>query len=141
NKHYPNGSQELHFGGAVYTVTALIALLQSFVQLREAVEAAQAAVKERLAAEHAQSPSLLAIIGAFEMFVRATFGNSPETLADFGIPPRKERTPLTAEQLVAAVARREATREARHTLGKQQRKAIKGAAVTVTVVKTPSAHG
>jgi len=43
NKHYPIASQQLKIGGVTYTVTALSALLQSFVDLRQAVDDATAA--------------------------------------------------------------------------------------------------
>ncbi len=39
-----------------------------------------------------------ALVGAFTAYVRVTFGNQPEALADFGIPPIKATTPLTVEE-------------------------------------------
>ncbi len=59
-------------------------------------------------------------------------------LADFGLEPRKEPTPLTAEQKAAAAAKREATRKARGTSSAKAKKAIKGN-VTATLVVTPEA--
>jgi len=47
-------------------------------------------------------------------------------LADFGIQPPKVRVPLTVEAKAAAAAKRAATRAARHTMGSQQKKAVKG---------------
>jgi hypothetical protein len=138
NKHFPNGSQTLTVGGAAYTVTALTALLQSFVDLREAVAVSKAASKAKIVAERAQAPSLRGVISAFVAYVKASYGNSPDVLADFGLSPRKATTPLSAEQTAVAVAKRAATRAARHTAGKLQKKAIKGA-VNVTVTTTPLA--
>ena len=137
NKHYANASQPLAFGGATYTVTALTALLQSFVDLRQAVDDAAAAHRTKVAAEAAQAPHLRGVISAFVAYVKATFGNSPDALADFGISPRKARTPQTAEQKAAAVAKGAGTRAARHTMGAIQKKAIKGGPVTVTITSTP----
>ena len=137
NKHYANASQPLAFGGATYTVTALTALLQSFVDLRQAVDDAAAAHRTKVAAEAAQAPHLRGVISAFVAYVKATFGNSPDALADFGISPRKARTPQTAEQKAAAVAKRAGTRAARHTMGANQKKAVKGGPVTVTITSTP----
>ena len=137
NKHYANASQPLAFGGATYTVTALTALLQSFVDLRQAVDDAAAAHRTKVAAEAAQAPHLRGVISAFVAYVKATFGNSPDALADFGISPRKARTPQTAEQKAAAVAKRAGTRAARHTMGATQKKAVKGGPVTVTITSTP----
>jgi hypothetical protein len=138
NKHFQNGSQTVTVGGASRTVNEVTAELQSFVDLREAVDTARAASKAKLEAERAQAPSLRGFISTFVTFVKGTFGNSPETLADFGIAPRKAPTPLTAEKKAAAVLKREATRAQRHTMGKKQRKAVKGS-VQVTVNATPLA--
>jgi hypothetical protein len=136
NKHYPNGSEELAFGGATRTVSALTQLLQSFVDLRTAVVASQAATRAKVEAERTQAPPLLVVIDEYLAFVRATFGKSPDALADFGLSPRKARTPPTAEKRLTAVAKRKATRVARHTMGKVQKKDVKGA-VKVTVTTTP----
>ena len=46
-------------------------------------------------------------MAAFVAFVKATFGNSPDVLADFGLKPKKATTPLTVEQKAAAAAKRE----------------------------------
>jgi hypothetical protein len=137
NKHYSNASQPLAFGGATYTATALTALLQSFVDLRQAVDDAAAAHRTKVAAEAAQAPHLRGVISAFVAYVKATFGNSPDDLADFGILPRKATTPQTAGQKAAAVAKRAGTRAARHTMGANQKKTIKGGPVTVTITSTP----
>jgi hypothetical protein len=138
-KHFPNGSQQLTVGGAAFTVTALTALLQSFVDQREAVDASKAATKAKIEAERAQAPSRRGVVSAFVAYVKATFGNSPDLLADFGLSPRKARTALSAEQKAVAVAKRDATRAARHTMGTKQRKGVKGS-VKVTVTKTPLAE-
>ncbi len=135
-KHYPNASAELVFGGATRTVSALTELLQSFVDLRSAVVASQAATKAKVAAERAEAPALLPVIREYVAFVRATFGNSPDALADFGLSSRKGRVQPKSETVTVAVAKRKATRAARHTMGKVQKKDVKGA-VKVTVTTTP----
>lgn len=137
SKHFPSASQVLSFGGATHTVTALTQLFQSFVDLRQAVIASQAATKAKVATERAQAPSLLVVIDEFVAFVKVTFGNQPDVLADFGLAPSKARAPQTTEQKAAA-AKRVATREARHTMGSNQKKGVKGA-VTATLVVTPQA--
>src|SRR5579859_1326060 len=121
NKHFPNGSQQLQVGGATFTVTGLTALLQSFVDNREAVEASKAATKAKVQAEAAQAPSQRALIHALEATVRSNFGNSADVLADFGLAPLKARTPRTAEEKAVSAAKNEATRKARGTMGKKQK--------------------
>ena len=134
---YPNANDPLSFGGATHTVASLTLLLQSIVDLRQGVISAQASAKARVDAERAQVPPLLSVLRELVAFVRLTFGKQPEVLAAFGLAPPKARAPLTAEQKAVAVAKRAATRKARGTMGKVQKKAIKGA-VTAALVVTPT---
>lgn len=136
-KHYPDGSQSIPVGGATFTVTALTQLMQDFVDQRAAVETAKAATKAKIEIERARAPSQLAVIRAFETIVRGTFGNSADVLADFGLSPPRVPVPMTAVQKAVAAAKRKATRAARHTMGKNQKKDVKGA-VDATLVVTPS---
>jgi hypothetical protein len=53
-------------------------------------------------------------------------GKKNVALANYGIAPDKEATPLTPEQVVARAAKAKATREARHTMGPKQKAKIKG---------------
>jgi hypothetical protein len=135
-KHYPNGAETLHVGGATFTVTELTKSMQDFVDSRAAVEGAKAALKTKIEAERTQAPSRIAVIAAFERLLRGLFGTSADVLADFGLALPKARVPLTAEQKAVAAAKRDATRKARGTMGKVQRKKVKGA-VTAALVVTP----
>jgi hypothetical protein len=137
-KHYVNGSQTIQVAGATFTVTALTQFMQNFVDNRESVETSKAATKAKIETERTQAPSQIAVITAFEKVVRGSFGTSADVLADFGLTLPKARTPLTAEQKAVAVAKRAATRKARGTMGKVQKKAVKGA-VNATLVVTPIA--
>jgi hypothetical protein len=137
-KHYANGSQTIQLAGATFTVTALTQLMQNFVDNREAVEASKAATKTKIETERTQAPSQIAVVTAFEKVVRGSFGTSADVLADFGLALPKARAPMTAEQKAVAVAKRAATRKARGTMGKVQKKAVKGA-VSATLVVTPLA--
>ena len=136
-KHYPDGSQLIPVGGASFTVTALTQLMQDFVDNRAAVETAKATTRAKVETERLQAPSQLAVIRAFVTIVRGAYGNSADILADFGLTPLKVPTPMTAEEKAVAVAKREATRAARHTMGKNQKKAVKGA-IKASLVVTPA---
>ena len=136
NKHFPNGSQALQVGGGTFTILALTQELQGFVDNRDAVEASKAATKAKIEIERVQSPSQLALIRAFQTVVRGAFGNAADVLADFGLAPPKVRVTKTAEQKAVTAAKIAATRKARGTMGKNQKKAIKGS-VTARLVVTP----
>ena len=107
--------------------------------LRADVDAAKASTKAKLAAEAASMPSLRTFMSALMTYVKAAYVGSPDVLADFGIS-LKSRAPLTVEAKAAAVAKRAATRAARHTMGTQQKKAIKGAVTGVLVTPITAAR-
>jgi hypothetical protein len=137
-KHLSTMSQLL-VGGGTYTPTQAEAQLSALATLRNDVDAARTALETKLAAEKAQIATLRTFLVAYVAFVRATFGNSPGVLADFGLAPRKAPTPLTAEQKTAAAAKRAATRAARGTEGKKAKLAKKGNVTGVVVTPVTSA--
>jgi hypothetical protein len=68
------------------------------------------------------------VIRALERRVLADFGDTPQAgtaLADFGFAPPTVSQP-TADTKATAVEKRRATREARHTMGKNPKKNVKG---------------
>ena len=125
--------------GSSYTPAQVTSTLQSLVTLRSDVDASKASTKAKIANEATQMPALRAYMSAFEAYVKAAFGSSPDVLADFGIIP-KARAPLTVEAKAAAAAKRASTRAARHTMGTKQKKAIKGdvTGVTLTPITAPA---
>jgi hypothetical protein len=76
------------------------------------------------------------IVSPYQGWIFATYGNAPTSLADYGMTPRKVRTPPSTEQTAQAIAKRQATRVARHTMGAKQKKDVKG---TITMIVT-AAH-
>jgi hypothetical protein len=137
-KRFPNGNQVVTIGGLTLTVDQATAKMQTFVDNRDAVETAQASATAKVAAEDAQAPSLLTFIAAFVIFVRLTFDNAADVLADFDIPPPKARTPMTAEAKAVAGAKAKATRAARGTTSAKAKKNVKGN-ITAALVVTPAA--
>ena len=137
-KHLANVAT-LMFASGSFTPQQVEAQLTLLSTLRADVEAAKATVKAKLAEEQAQSAALNAFQDAFIAFVKATFGNSPAVLADFGLSPKKVATPLTVAQMAAAKAKRDATRKARGTMGSKQKKSVKGDVTGVTITPTTAA--
>jgi hypothetical protein len=140
-KHFPDPTAKVAFGGGTYTVAEVNGNLEQVVTLRNEANDAEALAQAKRAAERTQLPNLVLFMAAYVAFVKATFGNSPDVLADFGLVPRKARTPLTVEQKAAAKAKRDATRVARGTKGPVAKKAIVGnvVGVTVTPILAPTA--
>lgn len=139
-KHYTNVAL-VTFAGQSLAPAQVASTLQTFVSLLTDTETAKVAATAKLAAENAQAPPLRTFMDAFVTVVKATWGTQPDVLADFGLPPKKARTPLTVEQKAAAAAKREATREARGTKGAVQKAAVKGnvtGVVITPVTATPA---
>ena len=130
-KHLANG--QLTFAGGTFTTAQIESQLQLLIALRAAVNAARAVTTAKVAAETAQAPALLAFMSALVECIRVQFGTQADVLADFGVAPKKVRTPLTVEQKAAAAAKREATRAARGTKSAKAKKGIKGAVTGVVV--------
>ncbi len=123
----------LTLASVAYTPAQIMAALQLLVTLRQAVDAAEAVAKAKLAAEGAQAPALLSLMAALVQYVKLSFSESPDVLADFGLKPKKVRAPMTAEQKAAANAKRKATREARGITTKAAKQAKTGNVVGVTI--------
>ena len=95
----------------------------------------QAAVKAN-ADERASSRTL--VLGVTQV-LQVMYGGSIDTLAEFGLKPRKVPAPLTPEQRVAKAAKAKATRAARHTMGTKQKAKVKGTVTTIVTPASPAA--
>ncbi len=95
------------------TLTAYEKVFQAEVDTQNAHTTA---LKERRAIE----PQVKVYIPLVKDAVRYTLGKSNPVLTNFGIKPAKERTKLTAEELVARTEKANATREARGTKGPRE---------------------
>jgi hypothetical protein len=141
-KHLAN--ETLAFNGATFAAPALIQLLQQLIDVVTRSDAAKADWKDALKSMKDGKATIAPVLGAYHAFVVNRFGNAPSTLEDFGIAPRKVRTPLTAEQKAVAAVQRKATRAARYIVGKKQRAKIKAPAATTPATPapgTPPTHG
>jgi hypothetical protein len=112
--------------GKKYTRTQLVALLQRRVDAVNAVTTAKA--NWHVAQEHDAevNAETIEIVDALKQTLLAMFGKSPDVLAALGLAPRKAPRALTAEELVLKAERARATRQARHTMGTRQKRAIQG---------------
>ncbi len=125
NQHL-SGVGQLTLNNVSYTLPQLLGVLQGFADLCDGVQAAKSVFKDKLSALRTQAPALRAIVSAFVEYVRAAFGTSSEILGDFGLSSRKAKAPQTAEEKALAVQKRNATRAARHTMGKREKAKIHG---------------
>jgi hypothetical protein len=132
-------SAPLTLGGQSFTEQTLVQVLQSLGNALSAVDTAKASWQSAISNLGDTQAKVGPTLKAYRAWIVATYGNAPATLADFGLTPPKAPTPMTTEEKAAAIAKRTATRAARHTLGPKQKKAIKGAVSTpVTAPATPT---
>ena len=133
-KHPSNGS--FTFAGGTYTGPTLIQLFQSLADALTAVDVAKAAWEDALKNTSDVRGKVEPVIKDYRTWLVATYGDAPALLADYGLSPRKAPKPLSTDEQAQAVAKRKATRAARHTMGTQQRKKVKGVVPTTPPVTT-----
>ena len=137
-KQLPNGSFTLV--STAYTTAAIVTALQGLITALTAVDTAQAGAKAALVAWQAEDAKWAPIILALKRTLLSMYANAPDTLAVFGLKPRKAPAPRTAAQKAATAAKAKATRQARGTTGKKQKLAVTGnvTGVTITPITAPA---
>ena len=138
-KHYATVT-EVKIAGSSYSPAALAQLLQSLVDAIEGTAAAKTASHAAVLAERDTAKAVRPVLRAFRSIVLSSFSD-PKDLADFGLVLRKSRVVLKPEKVVEAVQKAQATRKARHTMGRKQKLEIKGSAPTPANGGSTSANG
>jgi hypothetical protein len=124
-----------------YTTATLVTALQGLITALTAVDAAQASAKAALVTWHAEDAKMLPIVLALKSILLAMYANAPDTLALFGLKPRKAPAPRTAAKKAATAVKAQATREARGTIGKKKKAEITGNVVGVTITPITAPAG
>jgi hypothetical protein len=117
--------------GVPHTQADIEKTLQASIDAASATTAAEAGFHKAVEAEKAANAASDAMNGALRRFLVSRFRTSPEVLADFGIVLRKPAVPDVATK-TAAVAKRAATRAARHTLGPKAKAKVHGTIETAS---------
>ena len=133
-KQLPNGSFTLV--STVYTTAALVTALQGLIAALTGVDTAQAGAKAALVIWEAEDAKLGQIILALKRTLLSMYANAPDTLAVFGLKPRKAPGPRTAAQRAVTAAKAAATRAARGTTGSKKKLAVTGNVTGVTITPT-----
>jgi hypothetical protein len=103
----------------------IVAIFQARVASSQAAQTANAARTAAVKADRDKRTQTAPVVKAFKRVVQGMYSESPEILAVFGLQPLRVGTTTVATK-AAAVEKTLATREARHTMGKVQKKDIKG---------------
>ena len=111
--------------GVPRTPASIVQTLQGSIDGADATAAAAATFHKAVEDEKQAIAEGNAMYQGLKALVVSQFKTSPETLADFGITPPSRRVP-DAATVATAVEKRDATRAARHTMGKRQKEQVKG---------------
>jgi hypothetical protein len=114
------------FGGAPVPTKDVVTTLQARLVTAKAAESARVAWRAAVQADRDERAKTKALISVVKQTLLQYFAGQADTLATFGLTPRKPRA-VKPETKVVAAAKAKATRTARHTLGKKQKADIKGA--------------
>jgi hypothetical protein len=131
------GVTSLQLAGSSYGPADLVKRVQSRASQAAAVTAANATWHAAVAAEKELNHELAPVIRGLRQYVFNAFGTASTVPADFGFTATA-RKPLTPEEKVARAAKAKATRAARHTMGKVQKKKVTGATAAATASPAPS---
>jgi len=133
------GNKTVTLIGELYTGNELAQMCAKAITADELVDSTYSKWRTAVAERDALRAEQVPVFTGLKSYVQATYGKSSQTIAEFGFKPAAE-TVKSAEVKAAAVVKLRATRNARHTMGSQQRKGIKGAAPsTPTLVPAPRA--
>jgi hypothetical protein len=106
-------------------------IFQDRVASSQTVQTATAARTAAVKADRDKRTQTAPVVKAFKRVVQGMFSESPDTLAVFGLQPIRVGAPTVATK-AAAADKALATRKARHTMGKNQKKDIHGTPPSAT---------
>jgi hypothetical protein len=139
DKHFSK-VKSLTVGGTTFTPKSLLAVLNAENDASSEVDSTRVQLEDQVATHRAAKAKAKALRSALKVYILGTYGKQAvQVLGDFGMSVPKPTGKLTPKAKVQAVAQGQATREARHTMGKNQKALIKGVVPsTATTAATPS---
>jgi len=127
-------------GGASHPTADIIAAVQARLATAGAALSTRATWLSAVKADADERSKTKAFVSGVRQALQVAFAGSVDALADFGLKPRKPPAARTPEEKAAAAAKAKATRLARHTMGPQQKKGVKGAVTGVVVTPVSAAQ-
>lgn len=129
---------ETHFmlNGTLMAKPELVAHFQSRLDAAEKTKTQRTALHATVGAEHALNLEIAPLRMGFKTYLQSRYGkNSPE-LQKFGFTPaKKPQRPVAAK--ATGIAKNQATRKARNTIGKKAKLQIKGTVPSSSAAPTP----
>jgi hypothetical protein len=137
NKH-SQAIPSLIIAGTTYKLSDIITTLQARLAGANLVLSTKAAWQTAVKADIDEREKTKVFFSGLRQALQVAFAGSIDSLADFGLTPRKVRVVSPDEKLQAA-AKAKATRAARHTMGKKQKLAITGTASAAPATRPAAA--
>jgi hypothetical protein len=130
---YLQGVTDLVLDGQTVTVAQVKAAIQARIAATTDAESSKAQLRVKLDARKAADAIARPLVKGLRAYVELRFGKRSQAMTDFDFSiPKKPKTPVATK--AAAALKVQATRKARGTTSKKQKKAIKG-----TVPASPTA--
>ena len=126
-------------GSASFKAADIITSLQERISTAGTVDSTRATWQTAVKANRDQRAKTNSLISGVRQTLQTMFAGSIDTLADFGLKPRKTPAAMPPEERAAAVAKARATRRARSTMGPKQKAKIKGTVPVAAPATEPSA--
>jgi hypothetical protein len=126
----PAGSATLPVDGKTEQVSDLASEVEGYHGTWSAAETTADAHAKAVKARDKIAVTVRKRITALSKALKGALGATNPDLKDYGIKPDKVPEPLTTEKQAQKNAKNKATREARHTMGSKQKKAVKGQVAT-----------
>jgi hypothetical protein len=127
-KKYVTPKTEIPIDGTPYKLAEVLDVFQGSLDARAEVTAKRSQLKASLSKRKEIEDTRRAIDVGLKAWVASQFGANSQQAHEFGFPPRKAAK-KDIETKWHAVEQSRATREARHTMGKNQKEKVKGAVV------------
>jgi len=122
----PAGQTTLVIEGTVIPAPQFVTELNGYAALWQDAIDTGVVHQKAVAKRDAAAPKVKARLDAGEAAVKEMMGKSNPDLTKAGIKPAKAHAKLSAAAQAKKNAASKATREARHTMGSKQKKAVKG---------------
>jgi hypothetical protein len=135
--YVPGAKAMIAINGKQTKVSDVIATYQACLEARATIATQRADLKATLVSRAAAEASRRATDKALKAWVINQFGADSKEAHDFGFPPPKAPVKSVGTKAQALV-RSEATRKARHTMGKRQKQGVKGTKVVLDVPADPA---
>ena len=130
------GSAVLTLNGVAYKAKDLQKQIQAHLDAMSAADALRAKWQTAVVSANAADATVMGILPALRTHLISQFGDTSQTVRDFGFTPKTRSTTVAAQ--AEGIAKREATRAARGTKGKKQKEAIVGSVAPATASEAPA---